>query len=718
VLSHTSLGGLNALPPSLRSLSTQLVDVDGAVERMRGPLLALRDKVAAAREVAQTQLDALQEGLAARAALAQQRATLQLCVDAQHAAAKLERLVEEVKKADGPSEQAAMPTPTVEALLDRAVAEATRATLLLSRGEDLPFMRGVAPRANNAREALCTRLSAALRAALDAGDVTAARRWLAAYASARDADGAAAVLGELLVRPLVNRVLADDSSAAGATATLQPCLEVLRTALQPHSEVLFMDGAGHGANSQQHAGNALDVVRGMALGGRAILREVDAALGEKRPDAFSPGRPDAFRGNHVAVTHFCGWVATSCVPSDGAAGPGLAAVRAAQEALLRRFNLGAYFGIRFQDIASAMEASLTAKTPLDAPPAGFYPPAEDGAAPPPGLATTAGAAAWLACRRPFHDQVYLPALADKCLALSLQCVTRLAAWTAAGCEARKKANAAADAAAAAAEAAAAAASSSGTAAPVPAPAAQTTSASAGLPTDWAVHAGPEELVSLWCDTVALAAYLRGDTHRSLVLGAMRHVESAHGAVVAALDDVAGEILEAGAPAQAMAAVVVADRCMEVLRQIKGITATYRMTNKPAPTRHSHFVPGVTQPLRAILDGPRLSASLSADAKRSFSHAVALVVTSRYEELARELVTTVKKTESSLRRLRERRAAGGPGAAATPAGGDSDMSDTDKICRQLVLDAQEFGRQLSKFGVDATSLPPFKELLKVVGEEEK
>ena len=693
------------------------MDVDGAVERMRGPLVALRDKVAAARDVAQTQLDALQEGLAARAALAQQRATLQLCVDAQHAAAKLERLVEEVKKADGLSAQAATPTPTVEALLDRAVAEATRATLLLSRGDGLPFMRGVAPRANTAREALCTRLSAALRAALDSGDVTSARRWLAAYASARDADGAAGVLGELLVRPLVSRVLADDTSAAGAAATLQPCLEALRVALQPHPQVLFMDGATGGSSQQQH-GAALDVVRGMALGGRAILREVDAALADKRPDAFSPGRPDAFRGNHVAVATFCAWVvATSCGPSDGAAAtaPGLTAVRAAQEALLRRFNLGAYFGIRFQDIASAMEARLTAKTPLDAPPTGFYPSVED--AQPPGLATTAAAATWVACRRPFSEQVYLPALADKCLALSLQCVTRLAAWTTAGCEARKKANAAADAAAAAAEAAAAAASSAG--APAPAPAAQTTTpAAAALPTDWAVNAAPEELVSLWCDTVALAAYLRGDAHRALVLGAMGHVESAHRAVTAALDDVAGEILGAGAPAQTMAAVVVADRCMEVLRQIKGITATYRMTNKPAPTRHSHFVPGVTQPLRAILDGPRLSATLGADGKRSFAHAVALVVTSRYEELARDLVTTVKKTESSLRRLRERRAAGAPGTAAVPAGGaaDSDMSDTDKICRQLVLDTQEFGRQLAKFGVDATSLPPFKELWTVVAPE--
>lgn len=36
---------------------------------------------------------------------------------------------------------------------------------------------------------------------------------------------------------------------------------------------------------------------------------------------------------------------------------------------------------------------------------------------------------------------------------------------------------------------------------------------------------------------------------------------------------------------------VAERCVAVVRQLKGITATYRMTSKGPPTRHSHYVSG-------------------------------------------------------------------------------------------------------------------------------
>ena len=34
------------------------------------------------------------------------------------------------------------------------------------------------------------------------------------------------------------------------------------------------------------------------------------------------------------------------------------------------------------------------------------------------------------------------------------------------------------------------------------------------------------------------------------------------------------------------------RCVALVKQLKGITATYRMTTKGPPTRHSHYVTGV------------------------------------------------------------------------------------------------------------------------------
>ena len=36
---------------------------------------------------------------------------------------------------------------------------------------------------------------------------------------------------------------------------------------------------------------------------------------------------------------------------------------------------------------------------------------------------------------------------------------------------------------------------------------------------------------------------------------------------------------------------VVERCVGVVKQLKGITATYRMTSKGPPVRHSHYVSG-------------------------------------------------------------------------------------------------------------------------------
>lgn len=80
-------------------------------------------------------------------------------------------------------------------------------------------------------------------------------------------------------------------------------------------------------------------------------------------------------------------------------------------------------------------------------------------------------------------------------------------------------------------------------------------------------------------------------------------------------------------------------------------------------------------------------------------------------MARDLVSTVKKTESSLKRLKDRRGASGGAGGAGGAG--AEVSDTEKICKQLHLDAQEYARQLAKFGVDAALLPAFQRLWEAV-----
>ena len=144
--------------------------------------------------------------------------------------------------------------------------------------------------------------------------------------------------------------------------------------------------------------------------------------------------------------------------------------------------------------------------------------------------------------------------------------------------------------------------------------------------------------------------------------------------------------------------VYVERCVESLKQLKGITATFRMTNKPMPTRHSHFVPTILAPLQAFLDNERTK-MFSKTSRQEIVDKVVDSVSERYAEMASDLVATVKKTEASLNRLKDRQ-------GKTSSTG---VGDTDKICRQLYLDAKEYAVQMEKFGVVSTNSDAFNEL---------
>ena len=513
------------------------------------------------------------------------------------------------------------------------------------------------------------------------------------------------------------------AAAAAAASELTPLFDAARVALESRAAFLLALARGP------------DAPRGLDLAARAVLPEVDAAVAAARPGAFSAGKPASFRANHAAALAFLAWL-------ERAAAPGAANADASQplraspaaEAMLKRFNLGAYFSLRFADVAGALEAQLPAAPPPSATGVAPLPRAPRDAAP---LSLAATAAALAALRRVWDADVYVPALADKFLTLALQVAARYTTWLAAGALRRARADAEAAAAAAAAGSTADApaappqqplAASAVAASPALASAAAAAARAGGG--DWAASAPPDDLAAAAADADALASALRGEDYGAVVAAALAHApEEARAAAAAALAEAADALRPPADALAAAAAAALAERCVEVLRQLRGITATYRMTNKPMPTRHSHFVPGVLAPLRAFLD----ASPPPPEAKARLVAAVAEAVTvralvcgahmrfcllttlaqSRYDDLARDLVTTVRKTESSLKRLKDRRGGTGPAPAAAAA---ADVSDTDKICRQLALDAAEYARQLARFGVDAAAMPSFASLWQAVAAD--
>ncbi|GJN22672.1 hypothetical protein PR202_gb10260 [Eleusine coracana subsp. coracana] len=159
--------------------------------------------------------------------------------------------------------------------------------------------------------------------------------------------------------------------------------------------------------------------------------------------------------------------------------------------------------------------------------------------------------------------------------------------------------------------------------------------------------------------------------------------------------------------------VIVKKSNEDLKHLKGITATYRMTNK-LPVRHSPYVSGILHPLKVFLEGERIQ-YLSEDDKTKLCHGSTNKITASYYEMVSEVVNVARKTESSLQRLRQgaQRRVG----ASTDAS-DNIISDTDKICMQLFLDIQEYARNLHEIGIDAREIDSYRALWQCVAPKDK
>ena len=98
------------------------------------------------------------------------------------------------------------------------------------------------------------------------------------------------------------------------------------------------------------------------------------------------------------------------------------------------------------------------------------------------------------------------------------------------------------------------------------------------------------------------------------------------------------------------------------------------------------------------------------------------VCAAYEKAAADLTVSVRKTEASLIRLKDRKgekekvsAAATSATASTAPGTRGGPTDAEKICRQVRLDAEAFGRAVARLGFDPEKSDAFAKLWEVCGE---
>ncbi|MEW5305476.1 MAG: hypothetical protein WDW36_008012 [Sanguina aurantia] len=781
-------------------------------------------------------------------------------------------------------------------LLERVAGEVSRLAFLCARGKDLAFVKTLEPRVASSRADLSSRLHTALVAALTQQRHPATLHCLHACVELGCGEVAEGCVRTVVVAPLLQGCIAAHRKAhprSGAredelSSLLTQVLAAVHAALAP---VLAAALSPHSA------------LRSLDLLGAALLQEVQAALAASLPGVFSPGIPPAFHANYLASLHFLESLEAMC-HSRGS----VDRLRAspAHAAFLRRWNLSVYFSLLYQEIAGELEeqtgvprfhpAALPAPTsfPSAAPGGGEGGGGGAGGGGGPeaardGRNVTATTATGisphlsithtllLCLQRAVSCEVFLPSLGDRFFRLVLQLVQRYATWAAAAVTARSGAGpdpvlvwvGQADSNAqtpvllqthmvklAALMAVAVAVEGGHAMSWVAAASLEELSmllhdceAVAGVLASWLLPAlqpllgpvvpppcagshGPPQHLCVWHLPFPPIRHTRAHTHSpETASSSSLRVQSA-----ALLDILSSEVGE---------------QCCAVVKALKAIAATYRMTTKGPPVRHSHYASGVLAPLATLLASPQeqcevlkapgmqpacasvgrgaaghaassttggrgehiaaldrgrgraggdgsaggmvtlvraplfvpadrperfgKAAASGADAvildledavapaakaaaraalrcdfttlpvilrinaagtawhaddlaaatslhpplRRRFACAVqrlqpgaiasltlrvVRVVNGRYRQLSEELLSTVRKTESSLKRLKKSR----PGEGAEGA-----MADSDKIALQLHLDVQEYGRQITGLGLDPMHLASYKQLIDAV-----
>ncbi|KAF9450434.1 COG complex component [Macrolepiota fuliginosa MF-IS2] len=153
------------------------------------------------------------------------------------------------------------------------------------------------------------------------------------------------------------------------------------------------------------------------------------------------------------------------------------------------------------------------------------------------------------------------------------------------------------------------------------------------------------------------------------------------------------------PAASQIIAILTKRCCEALLPVKSIPSQFRaMSNKRLPTEPSYFVQTIFRPLRAFFaigssDGPgrALKDAYSSD----YSGEVFNNVVQRYISY----LVAMKKTEESLRRLKK-----GQKSTFSLFGNAKvdDGRDEERIRTQMLLDVEAFGKEAQSLGIDLTS----------------
>ncbi|CAH8381462.1 unnamed protein product [Eruca vesicaria subsp. sativa] len=569
------------------------------------------------------------------------------------------RVVSKVEKLIQEQQDGASTRESQSMLLERIASELNRLKFHMVHAQNLLFIENLEKRIQSATVLFDASLRHCFIDGLNNSDASVLYNCLRAYAATDNVKSAEEVFRTTIVAPFIHKVIAHEAYDGTLGDELENDYKQIKHFIAKDCKMLLeLSSTG---KSGLHVFNFL---------ANSILKEVLSAIQKVKPRVFSPGRPTEFLKNYKASLDFLAYLEGFC-PSRSAV------TKFRAEAIciefMKQWNVGVYFSLRFQEIAGGLDSALTSASLI------LVQDFDSDKRSSPTLVLRQSVTLYESLRSCWKEDVLVFSAADKFLRLALQLLSRYCNWVSSAVNARKG------------------------------------NASVSPGCEWAVSATAEDFVCVIHDVNFLVSEVRGD-----YVGHISHYLSSCSSEV--LDVVRKSMLQGVESLENFLPLlkktiieIIVDKSVEELSQLKGIAATCMMSNKPLPVRHSPYVVGLLRPLKAFLEGDKAKHFLTHEIREELLFDTLTELTRRYYELVAERLSEARKTETFLQKSRENAQ---KRAGVTTGVADQNVSGTEKMCMQLFLDLQEYGRNISALGLNPEDIEPYCSLWKCVAPTDR
>ncbi|KAJ7342235.1 hypothetical protein JRQ81_009796 [Phrynocephalus forsythii] len=655
------------------NLSTNLVGMDKALNQLSVPLGQLREEVMSLKSCVSEGIQAIDECLTKQEDIRRKKMCVLRLIEVIKSVEKIEKILHSQNSKEISSLEVSSPLLTGQ-ILERIATEFNQLQFHAVQSKGMPLLDKLKPRIVGITAMLQHSLEGLLLEGLQSSNIDIIRHCLRTYATIDKTRDAEALVGEVLVKPYVDEVIVEqyvESHPNGLQTMYNKLLEFV-----PLHCRLLREVTGGGISSGK--GNT---VPGYDFLVNSVWPEIVRGLEAKLPSLFNPGNPDTFHEKYTISMDFVRRFERQC---GSQASVKRLRLHPSYQNFNDKWNLPVYFQIRFREIAGTFEATLS--NDLEEAPAGSS------------YRLLATHMAWTSLEKCWSPHIFLTLLAHRLWKLSLQIVARYSFFVnevllrPISNESTKDPKRTLG-------------SSSKESLPNPSstedPGNESCPDASTLPS-----ISTTQMVLVAADLDHFQEWLPGllDIIKpKLEIVGFKNLDCISGAI----EDSRHSLLGCWPTLNSKIIQDLSDSCFSCLKSALEIPRLYRRTNKEVPTKALPYVDSALKPFFQLKE--EYKEILKPTIIEHWLEGAVNMSTQKYFETISDILSSVKKMEESLKRLKQARKT----VTANTISSNGGMSDDSKIRLQLSLDVEYFGLQIQKMGLELSSIKSFSALSELV-----